>query len=191
MPLSNMPQYKAGLFGTSGGGGGPRLGPKTENPTLPPPKKPKGLGIEHRIGIQAPAEVVWEVLSDLPRWEAWNPLYPKAAGEIRIGGTLELTLAIPGQAPQQIRPTVLEWVPNEQLHWRLTMAGGLVKTTRFLEIENLAPANCIVSNGEIIGGLLGPRLGKRLARPIYRGFVAMNEALKARAEEMWAARRDS
>ena len=29
-----------------------------------------------------------------------------------------MTLALPGQEPQQIRPTVLEWVPNEQLHWR-------------------------------------------------------------------------
>jgi hypothetical protein len=102
---------------------------------------------------------------------------------------LDLTLALPGQPEQQIRPTVLEWVPNEQLHWKLTMLGGLVKTIRYFEIESLAEASCIVSNGEIVGGLIGHRMGKRMARTIYRAFSDMNDALKARAEALWQARK--
>lgn len=186
MPIAPMPQLKAGPFGTSGGS---RLGPKPVNTKLPPPKAPSGLRIEHRIGIHAPAEVIWEVISDLKAWEAWCKLYPKASGEIRIGAVLDVTLDLPGQGVQEIRPTVLEWVPNEQLHWRLTMLGGLVRTVRFFEIETLADDSCIVSNGELIGGFLGPILGKRLARTIYRAFVEMNEALKARAEALWEARK--
>jgi len=187
MPIPPPLQLKAGPFGTRGG---PRLGPQPTDTKLPPPKAPSGLRIEHRIGVQAPAEVIWEVISDLRSWEKWCALYPKAAGEIRIGSVLDITLALPGQAPQQIKPTVLEWVPNEQLHWRLTMLGGLVKTIRYFEIESLAEASCIVSNGEIVGGLMGPRLGKRMARTIYRAFSDMNDALKARAEALWIARRD-
>ena len=38
--------------------------------------------LEHRIGVQAPAEVIWESLFDVPGWEGWNPLYPRAAGVI-------------------------------------------------------------------------------------------------------------
>jgi hypothetical protein len=185
MPIAPQPQLKAGLFARGSGG---LKGPKPLAPRVPPPKPPAGLHIEHRVGIQAPAEVVWEVVSDLASWAHWNPLYTKAAGEIRIGSVLEITLALPGQNPQEIRPTVLEWVPNEQLHWKLGMLGGLVKTIRFIEIETLADASCIVTNGEIIGGLLGPRLGKRLSRTIYRAFVAMDEALKIRAEDLWQAR---
>ena len=49
--------YGAGF--TFGGGGTAGSGP------------PK---IEHRIGIQAPADVIWEILADIPGWEAWNPL---------------------------------------------------------------------------------------------------------------------
>jgi hypothetical protein len=187
MPLSNVPQLKAGPFGTRGT---PRLGPAPVVPKLPPPKAPAGLRIEHRVGIQAPGEVIWEVISDLESWEEWNPIYPKASGEIRIGSVLDVTLALPGQAPQQLKPTVMEWVPNEQLHWRLSMVGGLVKTIRYFEIEALAQASCIVSNGEIIGGFLGPRLGKRMSRTIYRAFVEMNEALKTRAEGLWQARQE-
>ena len=187
MPISNMPQLKAGPFGTRGG---PRLGPQPTSTELPPPKAPSGVRIEHRVGVQAPAEVIWEVISDLKSWERWNPLYPKASGDIRIGAALDLTLALPDQPPQQIQPTVLEWVPNEQLHWRLTMLGGLVRTIRYFEIENLGAESCIVSNGEILGGLVGPRVGKRMGRNLYRAFVGMNEALKTRAEALWQARKD-
>ena len=60
--------------------------------------------------------------------------------------------------------------------------NGLVKTIRYIEIEQLAEASCIVSNGEIIGGLLGRTLVRQAGANIRRGFMAMNEALKAEAE---------
>jgi hypothetical protein len=186
MPIAPPPPLKAGLFGR---GGTPKQ-PKPTATGAPPPKPPPGLRIEHRVGIQAPAEVIWEVIADLKSWSQWNPLYPKASGEIRIGSVLDVTLALPGQKPQEIKPTVLEWVPNDQLHWRLALMGGMVKTLRFIEIESLAESSCIVSNGEFIGGLMGSSVGKRMGRSIYRGFREMNEALKARAELLWQRRKD-
>jgi hypothetical protein len=83
----------------------------------------------------------------------------------------------------------MEWVPNEQLHWKLTMMGGLVRTIRYLEIEALAEASCIVTNGEIFGGFLGPSVGKRMGRSVYRAFSDMDDALKARAELLWERRK--
>jgi hypothetical protein len=186
MPIAPPPQLKAGLFAR--GSGAPKA-PKATATGAPPAKGPDGVPIEHRIGIRAPAEVIWEIVRDLASWEAWNPTYTRAAGDIRIGATLEMTLALPGQKPQQIRPVVLEWVPNEQLHWRLRMAGGLVKTTRYIEIESLAAESCIVSNGEFFGGLAGPTVARRLGGSVRRAFTAMNEALKARAEAQWQAQK--
>lgn len=164
------------------------LGPKPMGaPALPPAKPPPGARIEHRIGIQAPAEVIWEIIRDLPRWAEWNPTYPHASGEVRIGAQLDVTAALPGQAPIALKPTVLDWVPNEQLHWKASFMNGLVKTVRFIEIETLAETGCIVCNGEYIGGLMGGSAARRIGRSAYRGFAAMNEALKARAEAAWAA----
>lgn len=184
MPIAPAPQLKAGLFAR--GSGAPRA-PKATATGAPPAKPPNGIPIEHRVGIQAPAEFIWAVIHDLASWESWNPTYTKASGDIRIGGALEMTLELPGQAPQRIRPVVLDWVPNEQLHWKLTMLGGLVKTTRYIEIEQLAEASCIVSNGEFFAGLMGPTVVRRAGGSVRRGFVAMNEALKVRAEAHWLA----
>ena len=139
--------------------------------------------LEHRTGVRAPAETIWGVLYDIEAWPRWNPLYTKAAGVIRIGAPLDLEVVLPGQAPRAIRPVVLDWVPNEQILWRLTMLGGLVKSMRYFEIEELAPGSCIFSNGEMFDGLLGPSVAKRMRGPIRAGFQAMGEAVKALAEE--------
>lgn len=150
-----------------------------------------GVKIEHRIGVQAPAEAIWSVVADLERWPEWNPLYPKANGVLRIGSQLDLEVAVPGQTPRMIRPVILDWVPNDQIHWRLSMFGGLIKSLRYLEIEALTETGCIFTNGELFEGPLGPTVAKRMRKPLRAGFAAMGEALKARVEAQRAAARPS
>ena len=144
------------------------------------------LKIENRVGIAAPAEVIWEILADIPGWEAWNPLYPKASGVIRIGETLTLTLTLPGQKPEVIQPRVMDWVPLEQLLWSNSLGGGMVKTVRYIEIENLSAESCIFSNGEVYTGLLSPWVVKMLRPSIKAGFAAFSEAMKTQAEAAYA-----
>ena len=188
MPITNGPDLKAGPFARKGASLGPQMMSLQTEGKPPPPKQPRGVRVEDRVGIQAPASVIWEIVRDLPRWSDWNPTYPEAKGEVRIGELLVLKLALPGQPLQEIRPRVLEWVPNEQLHWRLSLMGGLISTIRYIEIEALGEASCVIDNGEIFGGLMGPSLGKRVGRAVQRGFKAMNEALKERAEAEYAKR---
>ncbi|HMO41930.1 MAG TPA: SRPBCC domain-containing protein, partial [Phenylobacterium sp.] len=106
----------------------------------------KGLKLEHRIGVQAPPDVIWELIADVRSWPDWNPLYSRAEGVLRIGAPLELTLRLPDLPERHIEPVVLEWVPNEQLHWRSSVAGGFGAAIRYIEIEQVADSACIFSN---------------------------------------------
>jgi hypothetical protein len=144
--------------------------------------------LEHRLGIKAPADVIWEIISDISTWPAWNPLYPEAQGVVGYGERLTLTLALPGAKPRIIRPAILDWAPDEAIHWRLSMVGGLVATTRYLEIEKMSDTGCIFSNGEIFSGLLGPAVGRQMRRPIRAGFAALGEAVRDQAEARWRER---
>jgi hypothetical protein len=144
------------------------------------------LKLENRLGVQAPAEVIWPIMSDLATWQEWNPLYPKAAGIIRIGEILTLDLALPGQPVQTIQPRVLDWAPLDHIHWQLKLLRGLVTSVRYLEIEIMGDASCIVSNGELFTGPLS-FLVRSQRRAIRQGFDAMGEAIKTRAEAAWAA----
>jgi hypothetical protein len=143
------------------------------------------LKIEHRIGVQAPAKAIWPLVADLASWSRWNPLYTKAEGSIGFGSVLTLELALPGERPRTIRPTVRDWTPNEQIIWTLSMFGGLIRTTRYIEIEALTETGCIFSNGEIFEGPLIRLIPRRLQRTIKAGFAAFGEAVRDRAETAW------
>src|SRR5271156_6561019 len=79
------------------------------------------LKIEHPIGVRPPAPGIWEKIADIIGWPAWNPLYPKAKGEIQFGSELELEVALPGQPPRAIKQKIRDWTPNEQIIWDLSM----------------------------------------------------------------------
>ncbi len=141
---------------------------------------------EHRIGIRAPSEVVWELLADLPGWASWNPLYPGADGAIRIGASLVLTDA----DGDKLETTVMEWVPYEQLHLRRSGMNGFVRSIRYFEIEAMSGEGVIFSNGELYAGL-GAFLIKKQRGAIKAGFEAMGEALRQKAEAIWQERQVS
>lgn len=187
MPMTPPPQLKASMFGRMPVGGG-KPKPGAGGSGGGGYAGPKGVRVEHRIGVQAPAEVVWELVYDIANWSSWNPLYAEASGTIRIGEKLDLAVVLPGMKPQKAQATVLEWVPNEQLHYQTVSLGGMIRGTRYVEIEELAPESCIVANGEIMGGLLGPTLARSIGGKVYKAIRGMNEALKEQAESRWRAR---
>lgn len=144
--------------------------------------------VEHRIGVQAPAEVVWEVVSDFATWKDWNPLYRKAEGQMKIGTALTLEQHLPGEPAKVVAPIVQDWVPYEQLHWRSTRLGGFVTAIRYLEIENMGPNNSTFSNGELFMGLLLRFVSREERRKLKTAFTEMGEAVRDRAEVIWSQR---
>lgn len=147
--------------------------------------------VEHRIGVQAPAEIVWEIVSDFETWHQWNPLYKKAEGQLKIGTALTLEQHLPGQPATVIAPIVQDWVPYEQLHWRSKRVGGFVTAVRYLEIESMGPASSTFSNGELFIGLLLRFVSRDERRALKAAFTEMGEAVRDRAEAIWSERQNT
>lgn len=146
---------------------------------------PLPLKIEHRIGVQTPASAIWPMIEDIQGWPAWNPIYRKVEGKIAFDSQLTLELVLPGDQPRVIKPVVVDWTPNEQVIWKLSMFGGLLRSTRYIEIETLDNGNCIFSNGEIFEGPLMGLISKPQRKMIKAGFTQFGEAVRDRAEAGW------
>ena len=140
--------------------------------------------IEHRIGVTASADVIWQLISDLDGWKDWNPLYPDAQGKLTIGGTLKLTEALPGKESRSIAPVVVDWEPRAQILWRLD-SGFMSRSVRYLEIESLSETGCIFANGAFFHGMLGEQAAKGNRRAIQQGYDALGEAVKAISEQRY------
>ena len=144
------------------------------------------IKIEHRIGVPTNSRAIWDVLSDLGRWSEWNTVYPEVHGLLRIAQKLAITEVFPHAPPTTITPTIVDWVPNEQILWQIRAPLGMVKRLRYIEIEKLSEEGCIFSNGEFFSGMLSPLVVNMMRRPIKNGFAALGEAMKLRAEAAYA-----
>ena len=136
--------------------------------------------IQHRLGVTASRERIWEVLSDLANWGEWNPLYPKAEGTISFGGRLVLTEHQQGHAPQPIVFKVSDWAPGEHLIMNAP-AGFMTSRIQYVEIDGLQREGCILACGVIFKGWSEAKL-KKANQGLRAGFEAMCEGLKAKAE---------
>lgn len=142
--------------------------------------------IENRTGVAAPAEVIWEILTDLEHWPDWNPLYASASGQVKIGSVWKLALKLPGRPVEVQTPKLLDWAPDDHIH--LQTKTFFIATLRYLEIEALSETGCLFSNGEIFNGMLAGPIIRPFRRDLQKGFNAMGEAMKAKAEALWQSR---
>jgi hypothetical protein len=143
--------------------------------------------IEHRIGVAAPAEVIWEVVSDLGRWPEWNPIYSNVEGRLQIGAPISMDIDPPGLKRMHVDAVIVDWVPEAQILWS-TKLPGFVRSLRYIEIDKLSETGCILANGEIFEGFGVRFMSGKYRSAAFRSFEAMGEALKARAEAVWRER---
>jgi hypothetical protein len=140
--------------------------------------------IQSRVGVQAPAFAVWDVLSDLEGWKDWNPLFTEAEGRLSIGSLLQLRRVRPDGVGELHEVRVLDWVPNEQILWTYS-AAPFAKVIGFLEIEALSATGCVLSVGELYTGFVGDWLGQKNRKKLTPGWRKLAEALKDKAEATW------
>jgi hypothetical protein len=137
------------------------------------------------IEIQASAERVWQLLTDFPSFPQWNPFIRKASGNISVGERLEVRLQPSGASAMTFRPTVLKVEPNREFRWLgHLLIAGLFDGEHSFTIEPLGEGRVRFTQREIFRGLLVPLLARGLDTDTQRGFEEMNQALKARAEQV-------
>ncbi len=139
--------------------------------------------IETYIDIDAPARLVWSILTDFPAYPAWNPFIIAAEGQPVPGARLKITIAPPGRKPMTFRPVVQIAARERELRWRGRLfLPGLFDGEHTFRLEQRREA-CRLHHAERFSGLLLERFGDKLFEATLAGFEAMNAALKARAEE--------
>lgn len=134
------------------------------------------------IDIAAPPASVWAVLADFARYGDWNPFIHPITGQLLAGARLDVTITPPGGKVMRFKPVVEVAEADRELRWRGSLLlPGLFDGTHHFRLEPITGGTRFV-HGEAFRGLLVPLLPASLYDRARTGFVAMNEALKARAE---------
>ena len=143
-----------------------------------------------QIDIDATAEQVWEVLTDFAAYPVWNPFIVSAVGAAEVGSRVTRRMQPVDARAVTLRPTVLEATPGRRLRWRGRLGiAGVFDAEHVFTLTSRHDGGVTVTQAEDFTGLLVPFMAGSLDRHTHPAFVAMNQALKARAEEAMASQR--
>lgn len=134
---------------------------------------------------------MWRVLTEFHLYPAWNPFVVSVTGQ----PTQRARLAVRLQPSEQgriwrFRPRIVRLEAERELCW----LGGLllpflVDGRHCFHLQPDGPGRTRFVQREEFRGLLVPLLPSSLLEATGRGFEAMNEALKERAERVQRPRR--
>jgi hypothetical protein len=135
------------------------------------------------IEIQASPEKVWHILTDLDKWPDWNPFITRAIGKPQLGEKVNIT-AGSGPKVMVLHCTVTKVEPNHELTWKYHVGlPMLFQGEHSMRIEPAGEGHVRFVDREVVTGLLVPLQAKNIDTNSKRGFEAMDQALKARAEQ--------
>lgn len=142
-----------------------------------------GKLIYSEILIHATPEKVWSILTNFSAYPDWNPFIKTIEGAPEVGGNIKAFIQPPGQKGMHFAPRVLQFTPNREFRWI-----GKVGISRIFDgehtfvLEDQGNGTVLFKQYERFRGVLVPFFKKMLEVDTIKGFEAMNEKLKAMAE---------
>jgi len=145
--------------------------------------------IDETLGIDAPVDVVWETITDLPRYGEWNPFVVACSSTLKVGDSIAMRVAIFSPFAQHQREMILEHLPGQLLCYGLAGNSlGALGSRRYHEVHAVGPMRTRYRSHFELSGWLSPLVRSLLGARLGRGFHSMSAAVGARAEQLWAER---
>jgi hypothetical protein len=137
--------------------------------------------LQTEIIINATPEKVWNILMDFAKYPEWNPFVKEITGSQQVGGQLNVTLNN-GKGTSVFTPTVVSNETANVFEWLGSIPLGLFKGQHRFAIEKINDTQVKFIHSEQFSGLLAGIIMSQIGETTRNGFIAMNKALKERAE---------
>lgn len=147
--------------------------------------------IDRMVEINAPAELVWEVLTDLPRYGEWNPFVLECQSSLKPGEPINMKVRL-GTRLQKADEVMKEFVAGRRFAYNMKpVPPGALSSFRSHDLESLGDARSRYHSHFELHGWMMPLVRALMGRHLDNGFTGMTEGVKQRAEQLWAQRQAS
>lgn len=140
------------------------------------------LELRSEVEIRASSATIWQVLTDFPGHQRWNPFWAKIEGQVEPGSRIVLSITPPSSDSMRLRRRVLVCEPGVELRWTGRYGWGwLLRSEQYFRLTDSGEGRTRLAVGE---NLRGPGVtgNSRTTLNIVRGQALMNQALKRHIE---------
>jgi hypothetical protein len=135
--------------------------------------------------INAPIELVWDVLVDFANYGLWNEFCPSCEGEPRLGSPLKMQVDL-GMGLQEQVEYFSRIEPCTVLAWRMeNRPGDPIHAVRTQYLKQLSPTRCSYSSVDEFSGEAVPAMMEVMARAVEDGFNRCGSGLKDYCEKRY------
>jgi hypothetical protein len=141
--------------------------------------------VESSVEIHASVDTVWRILVDLDNYHTWNRFTPKVETTLEVGSPVLLHVQMTPKKMLKQKEWVRVVKPRSELTWGMTMGHPIFLAAR--RSQTLTPLDEFTTRYQTVdrmSGILVPLVMLLYGKKIKRGFDAVAEGLRARAESL-------
>lgn len=139
------------------------------------------------VTINAPAELVWEIIVDFAHYGQWNEFCPSIKGQLRMGEPLEMEVDLGSGLQTQIESITCIEAPRKIVWSMENKPEDPVHADRAQEVTPIDTHSCRYVTIDHFGGeMCGPMI-EAMGKAVEDGFNLCARNLKARAEALHQA----
>lgn len=141
--------------------------------------------IKTEIEILAPPEKVWSIITDIEKWQEWNPTINRSAGQATLGSAVTITMMSDeaGKDGPKYSPQIIQLDEPKYFHWRAHMMAGFIFTNdKIIELEK-TDTGTKITHKETFKGLMAFFMKGQMEKGVPPMLNMMNDALKQLAEK--------
>ncbi|WP_330249540.1 SRPBCC domain-containing protein [Nocardia sp. NBC_00565] len=145
------------------------------------------LVIDATVEIDAPAELVWQVITDFPRYGEWNPFCVEASSTLVPGEPIDMLVKTSGSSTRRQREWIRSHTPGTEFSYSMKPTPvGALHSLRSHKVTALTPDRTRYESHFELAGWLQPVVAALLGKNLKNGFAGMTEGIQKQAESLRA-----
>ncbi|TDG13950.1 SRPBCC domain-containing protein [Seongchinamella unica] len=136
------------------------------------------------VEIEAPAELVWQVIVDFAQYPHWNEFCPAIEAELEIGSPVKMQVNLGEGLQEQVEYITCIEAPH-RITWSMeNKPGDPVHADRSQLVTALDGHRCSYVTYDDFSGDFAAAMVEQLGERVRQGFNLCARNLKARAESL-------
>ncbi|MDP4652195.1 MAG: SRPBCC domain-containing protein [Haliea sp.] len=136
--------------------------------------------------INAPKDVVWDVITNTQYYSLWNPFVVACESTFEVGAPIHMQVRV---MPSKVRPqteTIFQNIEGELLEYGINAPLGALSSIRQHKLTSTDSGSTKYESVFRLKGWFSPVVGLFLGAQLNRGFNDMTAGIVSRSLEVYA-----